>query len=185
MLNAKGSMGLADRQLGRWAWRWGWLAVGMGLALAHQPRFLGGGGPVKVENPTVSQAFYAKLAARQSQTYKLPVLSRSIPIGVLVSDDGVGRSLQLQGELHCGESVSSLNLVDRPFYESFTRMHLRYRLETELGPTSEACELILSERLGKPASYILSVGDEERFGLGDVLELFNLGERLRRWKEGP
>ena len=157
----------------------------MGLGMAHQPRFPSGGGPVRVETPTVSQAFYANLAVRQSQIYKLPLLPRPIPIGVLVSDDAVGRNLQLQGELHCGETVSSLKMVDRPFYESFTRMHLRYRLETDLGPTSEACELVLSERSGKGGSYILSVGDEERFGLGDVLELFSLGERLRRWKEGP
>lgn len=99
-------------------------------------------------------------------------------------DDAEGRSLRLLAELHCGETVSSLAVVDRAFYEPFSQMHLRYRLETRLGPTPEPCELRVSERSGKKGSYILSIGDEERFGLEDIFELFNLGERLGRWKDG-
>ena len=154
-------------------------------ALAHKPVFPDGGGPFEVDTPTVSKAYYLTLEAGERHTFVVPPLSRTVPIEVLVLDNELGRSLELVATASCGNTVSGLTRLDQPFYEPFSRLHHRYRVVDVLGPTEGPCRIEVRELEGRTAPYVFAVGDEERFGPGDMLGFLNLGRKLRAWQAGP
>ncbi len=154
-----------------------------GVALAHKPRFPEAS-PVRVAAPTVSQAFYFVLAAGETYVFEVPPLTRAAPLQVLVLDDEAGRALEPRARWRCPEGSRMLQEVDLPFYESFTRLHHRYRIVDAAGPTSEPCRLELWEVHARPGALVFSIGDEEGFDLEDVFGLLSLGDRLATWRRG-
>ena len=157
----------------------------LGAALAHRPRFPDGSGPFDVIDPEVSQAFYLRLAPGERHTFVIPPLTEAVPLQLLVLDDEAGRALDLVGRLRCGSSVRRLETVDQPFFESFTRMEMRYRAVDGAGPTEGSCEVEVSERNGRGGAYVFAIGSIESFTFADTVGLLSLGRRLDAWRNGP
>ncbi len=156
----------------------------LGFAFAHKPYFPVSGQPIAIQNPTVSQAHYLHFLAGSSQSFIIPALEKAVPIEVLVLDDDLGRSLEPQALWICaGESIT-LSQVDQAFYEEFSKLHHRYKVADSVGPTSEPCEVRISEASGKVGPYTFAIGSEEKFDFGDMLGFFSLGEKLERWQNG-
>lgn len=160
------------------------LLLALSPALAHKPFFPEGDGPFALRNPTVSQAHYLRIGGGVRHVFVVPPLPRAVPVEVLVLDDALGRSLELTARWRCGGIEESLSEVDQPFFESFSRLEHRYRVVDRIGPTDEACEVIVFERRGATGPYTFALGDEERFSVGDVVGLVGLGGKLRAWQEG-
>jgi hypothetical protein len=154
-------------------------------AWAHVPQFPTGDGPFSVEAPTVSKAYYLHLSLGQAHVFVVPPLARSIPVQVLVIDDERGRSLGHQARVDCGAGWRPLRAVDVPFYEPFSRIEHRYRVVDAIGPSETPCRVEVRQVDGPPGPYTFSIGDEERFSVGDMIGLIGLGERLRAWRGEP
>jgi hypothetical protein len=120
----------------------------------------------------------------QSHTFVLPPLREAVPIQLLVLDDELGQSLQLEGLWSCEGVEYSLMQTDQPFYERFSRIHHRYRAVDAVGPTETPCEVTVSEESGLAGPYVFSVGAEERFSARDILGMLTLGDKLEAWQEG-
>jgi hypothetical protein len=154
-------------------------------AWAHVPQFPEGAGPFVVDAPTVSKAYYLHLGPGAAHVFEVPPLARSIPVQVLVLDDERGRPLRHEARVDCGDGWRTLRAVDTPFYEPFSRLEHRYRVVDAIGPSASPCRVEVRQVDGPPGPYTFSIGDEERFSVGDMLGLIRLGERLRAWREGP
>jgi hypothetical protein len=156
-----------------------------GTALAHVPLFPEGPGPFEVPDPTVSKAYYLWLEPGESHVFVVPPLGRTIPVQVLVLDDERGRSQQHRARVDCGDAVRSLRRVDTPFFEGFSRIEHRYRIVDAIGPSDVPCRVEVTQTGGAGGPYTFSIGEEERFSVGDLVGLIGLGARLAAWREGP
>jgi hypothetical protein len=155
-----------------------------GAAHAHVPLFPDGPGPYPVDAPLVSKAYYLRTERGAGHTFVVPPLPRSIPVQLLVVDDEAGRSLAHRVTVACAGATRELRAVDVPFYEPFSRLAHRIRVADAVGPTDGECRIEVTQVDGPEGPYTLSIGDEERFGLGDVLGLLTLEWRLDRWRLG-
>jgi hypothetical protein len=162
-----------------------WLLVVARTALAHVPVFPEGEGPFDVDTPLVSKAYYLHLSVGARHAFTVPPLARAIPVQVLVLDDERGASLRHEARVDCGEGWRTLRAVDTPFFEPFSRTAHRYRVVDSIGPTATTCRIEVSQVEGPPGPYTFSIGDEERFSVGDLFGLLGLEARLRAWREGP
>ena len=158
------------------------LSLSLTVVLAHKPFFPQGEGPFSIATPTVSQAHYLQFDVGKAHVFKVPILERRVPVQVLVLDDELGRSLDIDAYWHCGETRTKLTNLDQPFYEGFSKLEHRYRVVDTIGPTTEPCEVHIYERSRQLAPYTFSIGVEEKFSLGDVIGLFSLGEKLKAWQ---
>lgn len=154
------------------------------IALAHDPSFPEGDGPFTVERPTVSQAIYLRLPVGGEHVFVVDPIPRTVPLQLLVLDDDTGRAMELRATRRCGDEERALRVTDTPFYESFSRMQMRYRVIDAVGPTEVPCTVTVRERSGRGGPYTLAVGDEERFSVGAVWTLLTLRDQLRWWREG-
>jgi hypothetical protein len=154
-------------------------------AAAHVPIFPAGDGPFVVDRPAESKAYYLHLQTGATHVFVVPPVGRPIPVQVLVLDDDRGRSTEHAARVDCGLGWRSLRIVDTPFFEPFSRTEHRYRVVDAIGPSEDECRVEVVQVSGPPAPYTFSIGDEERFSLGDLIGLLTLGERLERWREGP
>ncbi|MAZ53597.1 MAG: hypothetical protein CMO31_06235 [Trueperaceae bacterium] len=155
------------------------------LGWAHQPRFYEGVGPFEVEDPTISKAYYMTIYNGEIHTFIIPALERTIPVQVLVLDDELGRSLEMFATATCNAEKKQLSRVDQPFYEPYSKIEHRYRVVDAIGPTDGPCVIEIEELAKRAGPYVFSVGDEERFGINDILGMVNLGRKLNAWKAGP
>jgi hypothetical protein len=154
-------------------------------AHAHVPVFPDGDAPVEVESPTVSKAYYRRLAAGAAHVYVVPPVPRAIPLQLLVLDDATGARLRHEVTVAGpGAESRSLERLDVAYHEPFSGLGHRIRARGALGPSEAGCRVTVRQTGGPPGPYTLSIGDEERFGLGDVLGLVGLGDRLERWRTG-
>lgn len=160
-------------------------AAWAGAAWAHVPLFPDDPGPFEVTSPTVSKAYYLRAEAGSGHTFDVGPLSRSIPVQLLVLDDERGRAQAHRVTVTCADATRELRAVDTPFYEPFSRLAHRIRVADAIGPTDVACRIEVTQVAGPPGPYTLSIGDEERFGLGDVLGLLTLEWRLDQWRREP
>jgi hypothetical protein len=160
-------------------------AAWAGAAWAHVPLFPDGPGPFSVTAPTVSKAYYLRAEAGAGHAFDLGPLPRSIPVQLLVLDDERGRASTHRVTVTCADDVRELRAVDTPFYEPFSRLEHRIRVADAVGPSDGPCRIEVTQVDGPPSPYTLSVGDEERFGVGDVIGLLTLEWRLDRWRRGP
>jgi hypothetical protein len=158
--------------------------VAWGVVGAHVPLFPDGAGPFDVEAPTVSKAYYLRAESGSGHVFVVPPLERSIPVQLLVLDDDLGRALAHRVTARCGEAVRALRSVDVPFYEPFSRLAHRIRVADAIGPSAVPCRIEVTQVAGPAGPYTLSIGDEERFGIADVLGLLTLEWRLDRWRLG-
>lgn len=154
------------------------------VALAHDPSFPEGDGPFTVERPTVSQAIYLRLPTGGEHVFVVDPIPRTVPLQLLVLDDDTGRAMELRASWRCGAEVRALRVTDTPFYESFSRMQMRYRVIDAVGPTEAPCTVTVRELSGHAGPYTLAVGDEERFSVGAIWTLLTLRDQLRWWREG-
>jgi hypothetical protein len=154
-------------------------------ASAHVPQFPEGAGPFVVDDPTISKAYYLHLAPGEAHVFEVPPLARTIPVQVLVLDDERGRALQHEARVDCGDGWRALRAVDTPFYEPFSRLEHRYRVVDAIGPSETKCLVEVRQVNGPPGPYTFSIGDEERFSVGDLVGLVGLQGRLQAWREGP
>jgi hypothetical protein len=159
--------------------------LALSSAFGHVPLFPAGDGPFEVDLPTTSKAYYLHLAAGETHVFLVPPLDRTIPVQVLVIDDERGRSVAHRGRVDCGDGWRPLRDVDTPFYEPFSRIEHRYRIVDAIGPSDAPCRVSVTQVSGPPAPYTFSIGDEERFSVGDLFGLATLGSRLEAWREGP
>jgi hypothetical protein len=159
--------------------------LALASALAHVPQFPTGGGPFDVDRPTISKAYYLHLATGETHAFVVPPLARAIPVQVLVLDDERGRAIAHRARVDCGDGWRDLREVDAAFYEPFSRIHHRYRVVDAIGPSATPCRVEVTQVDGPSAPYTFSIGDEERFSVGDILGLATLGARLEAWREGP
>lgn len=164
---------------------WALLMALAGAGRAHVPYFPDGADPVVVDAPTVSKAYYLRSEPGAVQEFVVAPVERSVPVQLLVLDDEAGGRLAYRVRLDCGSSPRELRPVDVPFYEPFSRLAHRIRVADALGPSATPCRIEVAHVGGPAGPYTLVVGDEERFGFGDVLGLFTLERRLRAWREGP
>ncbi|MCA9840263.1 MAG: hypothetical protein KC422_25355 [Trueperaceae bacterium] len=155
-----------------------------GFAFAHKPFFPEAGTPIEIQNPIISQAHYLQIKEGSSQRFIIPALERAVPVEVLVLDDDLGRSLEMQASLSCDGQERPLTKSDQPFFETFSKLHHRYKVIDTIGPTEQACEISVSEKSGKAGPYTFAIGSEERFDFGDMLGFFSLGEKLEQWQKG-
>jgi len=153
-------------------------------SFAHDPSFPAGEGPFAVHRPTVSQAIYLRLPPAGEHVFVIDPIERQVPLQLLVLDDELGRSLELRATWTCAGEVRALRLADTPFYESFSRMSMRYRVVDVVGPTAEPCTVTVRELEGRAGPYTLAIGQEERFSLGSIWTLLTLRDQLRWWQEG-
>ncbi len=154
-------------------------------ALAHVPQFPAGDGPFDVDRPTISKAYYLHLALGETHVFLVPPLARTIPVQVLVLDDERGRAVAHRARVDCGDGWRSLQAFDTAFFEPFSRIEHRYRVVDAIGPSEGPCRVEVTQVEGPPAPYTFSIGDEERFSVGELLGLARLGSRLEAWREGP
>jgi hypothetical protein len=159
--------------------------LALSSALAHVPHFPAGDGPFAVDRPTISKAYYLHLAAGETHAFVVPPLVRAIPVQVLVLDDERGRAVAHRARVDCGDGWRALREADTAFYEPFSRIAHRYRVVDVIGPSEAPCRVEVSQVGGPPAPYTFSIGDEERFSVGDLFGLATLGSRLQAWREGP
>ncbi len=157
----------------------------LSLASAHVPQFPEGYGPFEVDRPTISKAYYLHLAVGETHVFLVPPLARTIPVQVLVIDDERGRSLAHSARVDCGDGWRTLREFDTPFFEPYSRIEHRYRVVDAIGPSDGPCRVEVAQVDGPPGPYTFSIGDEERFSVGDLLGLATLGSRLQAWREGP
>ena len=155
-----------------------------GWSAAHVPLFPTGPGPHEVEAPTVSKAYYLRSETGVTQSFVVAPVARSIPLQLLVIDDGVGADLAHRVTLDCGDGELELRAVDVAFFERFSGIAHRIRAVGAMGPTTTACTISVTQTAGPPGPYTLSIGDEERFSLRDIAGLLTLGQRLERWRSG-
>ena len=155
-----------------------------GFVAAHAPLFPEGPGPFEVDAPTVSKAYYLRTERGGGHAFVVPPLARAITVQLLVLDDEVGQALAHRVTARCGEAARELRTVDVPFYEPFSRLAHRIRVADAIGPSEVACRIEVTQVAGPAGPYTLSIGDEERFGFGDVLGLLTLEWRLDRWRLG-
>jgi hypothetical protein len=155
------------------------------LGLAHHPRIYEGVGPFNVEDPKVSKAYYMTINIGELHTFVIPALGRTIPVQVLVLDDELGRSLEMFATATCNTGQDELTRLDQPFYEPFSKIEHRYQVVDTIGPTDGPCVIEIHELSKRAGPYVLSVGDEERFGVRDILGMVKLNRRLKAWKAGP
>ncbi len=155
------------------------------VAFAHVPQFPAGDGPFEVDRPTISKAYYLHLAAGETHLFLVPPLVRTIPVQVLVLDDERGRAVAHRARADCGDGWRALRDVDTAFYEPFSRTEHRYRVVDAIGPSEAPCRVEVTQLAGPPAPYTFSIGDEERFSVGELFGLARLGSRLEAWREGP
>lgn len=145
-------------------------------AEAHQPRLVTTAEPVKIEDPNVSQAFYAELLG-QSALYRVDLANPGqLYLGLLVPDvprqrtdfvamllvagDGPERTLEvLDGSHHAWQG----------YFEPFAGdSYLRGpEAELELAAGSYLIRVSNPDNDGK---YVLSIGREERFGFAGTLQ---------------
>jgi hypothetical protein len=160
------------------------LLLTWGAVFAHVPIFPEGPGPFEVDAPTVSRAYYLRSERGGGHVFIVPPLDRSIPVQLLVLDDDLGRPLGHRVTARCGGATRELRAVDVPFYEPFSRLAHRVRVADAIGPSAEVCRVEVTQVAGPAGPYTLSIGDEERFALADVLGLLTLEWRLDRWRLG-
>ncbi len=158
--------------------------VWAGWGAAHVPLFPTGPGPHEVEAPTVSKAYYLRSETGATQSFVVAPVARSIPLQLLVIDDGVGAALAHRVTLDCGDGELQLRAVDVAFFERFSGIAHRIRAVGAMGPTTTACTIAVTQTAGPPGPYTLSIGDEERFSLRDIAGLLTLNQRLERWRGG-
>lgn len=164
-----------------------WLVVALavvGTASAHVPYFPTPGTPVAVAEPQVSKAYYVRSVPGTPWTFVVDPVGRAVPVQVLVLDDDAGRAARFVARVDCGAGPETVRAVDVPFYEPFSRLHHRIVAAGALGPSAAACAVTVVQTAGAGVPATVVVGDEERFGFGDVLGLLDLPRRLDRWREG-
>ena len=161
------------------------LALAMlGVALAHAPYFPAPGEPVHVAAPTVSKAYYVQAVPREPWTFEVDPVARAVPVQVLVLDDDAGRAARFEASVDCGEGAAPVRTTDVAFYEPFSRMHHRIVAAGALGPSERTCVVQVVQTAGAGVPITVVVGDEERFGIADVLGLLDLPRKLERWQTG-
>lgn len=160
------------------------LAAPAGAARAHQPFFPQGAGPYEVHDPVVSQAFYLQLPADGERVFLVDPIDRPVPIAVLVLDDEAGRAIHPRAQLSCGNVGRGLERVDTPFYESFSRMHMRYRVADSVGPTDGVCRVRLTDASGVGGPVTFAIGESESFSFTGFWTLLTLRDKLETWKRG-
>lgn len=154
-------------------------------AAAHVPQFPEGEGPFEVEAPTVSKAYYLRLDAGRTHTFRVPPLARTVPLQVLVLDDAIGARLDHVVEIDCdGEADYRSERLDVELFEPFSQIEHRIRVRGTLGPSSAPCLVSVRQTAGPSGPYTFVIGDEERFSAADLFGLVGLGARLDAWREG-
>ena len=156
----------------------------LGAAFAHVPFFPAGTDPVVVANPAVSKAYYLQGVPGTARAFHVAPVERSVPVQVLVLDDDAGRAAWFLAEVDCGEGAAPVRAVDVPFYEPFSRLEHRIVAAGALGPSTGICVVEVVQVGGAGVPYTVVVGDEERFGFGDILGLLDLPRRIARWRAG-
>lgn len=159
------------------------LILSISFAFAHKPFFPEGDGPFAIRNAVVSQAHYLTLSENEVHTFYIPALTQTVPLQVLVLDNELGRSLEMQAALSCEGETRLLEKADQAFYEEFSRIDHRYKVLDFAQVNSKPCELQISEANGKAGPYTFSIGIEEKFDLADVVGLFSLNAKLKAWQE--
>ncbi len=159
------------------------LLLSISFAFAHKPFFPEGDGPFAIRNAVVSQAHYLTLNENEIHTFYIPTLTQTVPLQVLVLDNELGRSLDIQAVLSCKGESRLLEKADQAFYEEFSKINHRYKVLDFAEANSSPCELQVSEASGKAGPYTFSIGIEEKFDLADVVGLFSLNAKLNAWQE--
>jgi hypothetical protein len=160
------------------------LAGASPAALAHQPSFPEGAGPFPVHDPVTSQAYYLQLPAKGSLVFVVDPIPRPVPVQVLVLDDDAGRALDLVAQWSCGNRGRGLARVDMPFYEQFSRLHMRYRVADSVGPTDGPCTVRITEAAGRGGPLAFAIGSGESFSFAGLWTLLTLRDKLETWKRG-
>lgn len=161
-----------------------WSGAPWSAAFAHQPFFPKGAGPYAVHDPQVSQAFYLQLPADGERIFVVDPIDRPVPIAVLVLDDEAGRAIQPLARWSCGNVGRGLDRVDTPFFESFSRMHMRYRVADTVGPTEAECRVRITDAAGVGGPVAFAIGEAESFSFTGFWTLLTLRDKLETWKRG-
>lgn len=156
----------------------------LSFTLAHKPFFPEGESPYDIGDPTTSQAHYLQIASGEVHRFLVPPLTEVVPIEVLVLDNELGRSLDMEAVWICEGSRKTLTKVDQSFFEEFSQIEHRYKTVDGVGPTTEACEVEIRELTGKAGPYTFAIGAAERFNVADLLGFFSLGDKLANWQAG-
>ncbi len=159
------------------------LLLSISFAFAHKPFFPEGDGPFTIRNAVVSQAHYLSLNEKEVHIFYIPALTQTVPLQVLVLDNELGRSLDMQAVLSCEGEARLLEKADQAFYEEFSSINHRYKILDFAEANSHVCELQISEASGKAGLYTFSIGIKEKFDLADVMGLFSLSAKLKAWQE--
>lgn len=155
-------------------------------AFAHQPRIVGNLTLIEVQNPEISQAFYAKLSG-SPQVYRI-VSDKPLRLYVnLLVPALPGIDTDVSAEVYSGSEAPEnlLNKLDGPSFV-WTKFFERFGGDTYLkGPEYEEpvpagtylIRITSPDNLGK---YAVAIGTEEKFPPGEILRTIVLLPKLKK-----
>ncbi len=166
-----------------------WFAVGYlsaGSACAHDPRFVCSpreARPVRIADPTKSWAFYGHLRAGEYDAFVFTVAAPSaIPWSLLVDR----RDARNPGRPHAvltrhGRIVARLAFAHpTSFYEPFSREHYLTTRPAMLHLAPGRYRITVTiPQAATTQRYVLAIGAQERFGIGEIPYVFGAIHRIR------
>jgi len=155
-------------------------------ALAHQPRLIRDKPSVEVQNPEISQAFYAWLNGSAQSYYIRSETPFRLYVNLLVPDlPGIGKDYtaviykkEASGEQALGK-LEGQGFDWRPFFEPFGGD--RYLLGPEWDRSVEAgTYIVVVTNPGLRGKYALAVGKKEKFPPGEWIRTARVLPQLKR-----
>jgi hypothetical protein len=159
-----------------------WFVVGFTsaqTACAHDPRFAcsprGRFDPIRIHDPEKSWAFYGRLGNDERDHYLL--IAREplhVPWQLLIERRDAGDPLRPSAVVRDehGRQIASLSLSGSDattFYEPFSRITYLSTIPHVLRVPPGRYEITISMRgAGPPQRYVMAIGEQERFGLGEI-----------------
>lgn len=150
------------------------LAV-FGVAQAHQPRLVWSEDVIEIQNPEISQAFYAELDEKP-QFFRIETSNDFLLYVSLLAPDIEGAEKDFKVRIHrTSEPLAELTTLESQpsawtrFYEKFAGDWYWQGPEFERTVSAGVYEMEVSspDNIGK---YVLAVGKEEKFPLEETLK---------------
>lgn len=162
------------------------LLIAAGMALAHQPRWVGDQPSVVVQNPGISQAFYARLNGGHQSYYIGSDQPFHLYLNLLVPDlpgiDTDYRAVIYKTEETAGNVLGQLDgtgFAWKPFFEPFGGDHYFLGPEYEADVPAGMYVVVVSSP-DLQGRYALAVGKTEKFPPGEIIRTVGLLPKLKR-----
>ncbi|MHB8461945.1 MAG: hypothetical protein ACYDA1_04810 [Vulcanimicrobiaceae bacterium] len=161
-----------------------------GRACAHDPRFACSPRPdthpIAITDPQKSWAFYGRLGSGQTDTYTVSTAKAvTVPWQLLIerTDEGNAARPRALVRNQQGREIATLDLrsdATQTFFEPFSRIDYLATIAKPLTLTSGTYTITVGmEPSGTPQRYVMAIGQDERFGLGEIPYVFGAIRRVQ------